>query len=754
MAMRHFAVALIAAASIVVSTIASSAGNVTPKQALAQGVTATPRAKPAQQPVRHLIVKLRDSATGAPAAGRPGLREIETATGVELTHVRELAGGASLVALRAPVPPAEARNIAATLARQAGVEYAGARRDVQAAGGSERSSGTPEWQWNLFEPTATFTGTLLGGNGSKSAVATGGANLPPAWDVTQGGSGVVVVAVIDTGIVNHPDLNGVDAPAPYVASGRFVGGYDFISSNVGSPTLPLNFVANDGDDRDPDPTDPGNWLAAGDVWRGGWFCRAGGQQLARNAHGRRGRGERQQRNRYRRRRLERPRAAAPRARPVWRGVDRHRGRDPLGRGPRRGRRADESDTGAGDQPEPRQHRAMHCPHAVRRGRRACRRLDRRRGHRQRVRHRVDLAGQLPWRHRGDRAHDQRRERRLRQYRRGNDHQRARRSVIILGAGGPTDDANWTGYYIWSTLLYGATDPWSADAQGRTGAAYGGFTGTSVAAPHVAGAAALVKSLLPSASPEQVRGFLVNDVRPFPAGSACATGGAFEGQCGAGLLDVSAAVDRAVLSASPVIVSGPQNLTIVEGQTATLAVTAAGAATLTYQWKRYGVDIAGATSPTYTTPALSVGDSGTRYSVTVTNPLGSITSSEATITVVPVGTGGPATPPVNGGGGGGGALPLGQFLLLIALLPLCAYVARIVRRARCRTRRRPGAPAARSPCRASSRVAGRRVRLLEHHLRPSAGEERDGQPQPTQAARAFRQQPRGSAGEEQSVQRPR
>ena len=131
--------------------------------------------------------------------------------------------------------------------------------------------------------------------------------------------------------------------------------------------------------------------------------------------------------------------------------------------------------------------------------------------------------------------------------------------------------------------------------------------------------------------------------------------------------MSAAVGRAVLSAAPVIVSGPQSLSIVEGQTATLAVTAAGAATLTYQWKRNGVDIAGATSSSYTTPALSVGDSGTRYSVTVTNPLGSVTSPEATITVTPVGTGGPATPPPVGGGGGGGALPLGQLLLLVALL---------------------------------------------------------------------------------------
>jgi hypothetical protein len=327
------------------------------------------------------------------------------------------------------------------------------------------------------------------------------------------------------------------------------------------------------------------------------------------------------------------------------------------------------------------------------------------------------------------------------------------SPIVLGAGGPTDDSNWTGYYVWSTLLYGATDPWSFDADGRTGAAYGGFTGTSVAAPQVAGAAALVKSLLPSASVDQVRGILVNSVRPFPAGSACATGGAFQGLCGAGLLDAGAAINRAVLSSAPLILSGPQSVTIVEGQTATFTVTAAGAATLTYQWKRNGVDVPGATSSSYTTPALSVGDSGTRYSVSVTNSLGTITSSAATVTVVPVtpvivsgpqsisivegqtatfaviatgaatltyqwkrngddiggatsssyttpalsvgdsgtrysvlvanavgsvtspeatvtvspvATGGPASPPISSSGGGG-ALPLGQLLLLVALL---------------------------------------------------------------------------------------
>jgi serine protease len=236
------------------------------------------------------------------------------------------------------------------------------------------------------------------------------------------------------------------------------------------------------------------------------------------------------------------------------------------------------------------------------------------------------------------------------------------SPVLLGAGGSTDDSNWNGYYIWSTLLFGATDPASVDSQGRTGAAYGGFTGTSAATPQVAGAAALIKSLLPSATPTQIRSYLINNVRPFPAGSACASGGSFAGMCGAGLLDATAALTSAAQGAPPIIVSGPLSVSVFEGQAATVSVSAAGAPTLAYQWKRNGVDIAGANAPSYTTQALSLADSGTRYSVTVANSLGSVTSAEATVTVTLASSS--AVPP---SGGGGGALPLGQLLLLASLL---------------------------------------------------------------------------------------
>jgi serine protease len=65
--------------------------------------------------------------------------------------------------------------------------------------------------------------------------------LPNAWDLTTGSSSVVV-AVLDTGKMDHPDLEG-----------QFLPGYDFITDAVD---------AGDGDGRDSDPTNPNTALNA------------------------------------------------------------------------------------------------------------------------------------------------------------------------------------------------------------------------------------------------------------------------------------------------------------------------------------------------------------------------------------------------------------------------------------------------------------------------------------------------------------
>ncbi len=100
---------------------------------------------------------------------------------------------------------------------------------------------------------------------------------------------------------------------------------------------------------------------------------------------------------------------------------------------------------------------------------------------------------------------------------------------------------------------------------------------------------------------------------------------------------SASATLTVTSApvGPSISTQPVNQTVTVGQTATFSVVAAGTAPLTYQWQKNNVNIPNATSASYTTPPTVIGDSGAAFRVIVTNPVTSIMSNPATLTVNPV-----------------------------------------------------------------------------------------------------------------------
>ncbi|MCM2274391.1 MAG: immunoglobulin domain-containing protein [Candidatus Didemnitutus sp.] len=95
-------------------------------------------------------------------------------------------------------------------------------------------------------------------------------------------------------------------------------------------------------------------------------------------------------------------------------------------------------------------------------------------------------------------------------------------------------------------------------------------------------------------------------------------------------DVSIAVRDASGDTAPTIVRSPQNISALPGQTAAFAVEVSGAGPFSYQWRKDGVEISGATAATFarTVTANDVGS----YDVVISNHIGSTTSAVATLAV--------------------------------------------------------------------------------------------------------------------------
>lgn len=139
---------------------------------------------------------------------------------------RTMSDGSAVVSLGKRVSSTDANTLAQAFAADSDVAYAEPDRRLFASAGTVTPN-DPSYaqQWNDFS-TAT------------------GVNMPAAWSLTTGAS-TVVTAVLDTGYRPHTDI-----------AANLVAGYDFISDvNTG----------NNGHGRSADATDPGDWVTQAEL---------------------------------------------------------------------------------------------------------------------------------------------------------------------------------------------------------------------------------------------------------------------------------------------------------------------------------------------------------------------------------------------------------------------------------------------------------------------------------------------------------
>jgi serine protease len=176
----------------------------------------------------RIIVKYRENPQSAtPEAAAPGVAASAAQVGgVTVQSTAPAAGNSQIITLDRPVSDEQLRAIAESIARNPNVEYAEPERIMRAQQVNDPRFGE---QWDFHQ-------------------AVTGIRVSPAWGQSTGKG--VVVAVIDTGIRNHADI-----------AAHLVTGFDFISN----PS-----TSNDGDGRDSDATDPGDWCVSDAVPMSSW----------------------------------------------------------------------------------------------------------------------------------------------------------------------------------------------------------------------------------------------------------------------------------------------------------------------------------------------------------------------------------------------------------------------------------------------------------------------------------------------------
>jgi large repetitive protein len=87
----------------------------------------------------------------------------------------------------------------------------------------------------------------------------------------------------------------------------------------------------------------------------------------------------------------------------------------------------------------------------------------------------------------------------------------------------------------------------------------------------------------------------------------------------------------VVNTIPTIITQPTGASLFVGEGFSTSVSATGFQPITYQWQQDGVDVAGATSATFSIDSVGVDDAGV-YTAVVTNQVGTVTSAGAALEV--------------------------------------------------------------------------------------------------------------------------
>ncbi len=167
----------------------------------------------------QLIIKYKAGVDAKARGSANAMMQLNARTAENMSHKRFMFNGSQVIKMKGKRSKAQAEALMKRIAKDPNVESV--ELDTMKQAFATANDQYYHLQWHYHE-------------------ATGGINLEAAWDSATGSG--VNVAVLDTGYTNHADL-----------AANIIGGFDMISTAS---------VGNDGNGRDSDASDPGDWVSA------------------------------------------------------------------------------------------------------------------------------------------------------------------------------------------------------------------------------------------------------------------------------------------------------------------------------------------------------------------------------------------------------------------------------------------------------------------------------------------------------------